>query len=123
MIGLYDMTYLTMPKPRLMMTTSMRASALFMHDTSSANTTAPGTERFIQKVERKIKEFFLRKQHFSRTFHATAKIKHVPFKLAKMDAVEHGQECLLTTYCDEFSQSILLIKLLAALLTTATFLQ
>ena len=62
MIGLHDKTYLTMPKPRLMMTTSMRASALFMHDTSSANTTAPGTTRVIEKVESKIHEH---SQHLS----------------------------------------------------------
>ena len=53
------------------------------------------------------------KQHFSRKLPATGKIKHAPLKITKMGAIEHGEECLLTTYCDDHSQTILLIKLLA----------
>ena len=41
----------------------------------------------------KIKEhsrICLGKQHFSRTFPATAKSKPTPFKIIKMDTIEHG---------------------------------
>ena len=38
----------------------------------------------------------------------------------KNDATEHGEECLLTCY-DGFSQTISLIKLLAAFFPTAFF--
>lgn len=36
-------TYLTIPKPKLTMTTSILATVLFRHETNSANTTAPLT--------------------------------------------------------------------------------
>ena len=35
--------------------------------------------------------------------------------MTKMDVVEQGEKCLLTTYCDDVSQTILIMKLLVTL--------
>ena len=32
------------------------------------------------------------------------------YQIIKMDTIEHGEECLLTTRCDDFGQTVLLIK-------------
>ena len=43
-----------------------------------------------------IQENFFVNKYFLQTFLATAKIKHAPFELTKMDTTEHGEECLST---------------------------
>ena len=65
-----------------------------------------------------IQENFFVNDYFLRTFLATAKIKHAPFELRKMDTTEQGEECLSTAYCDDYSQTISLVKLLAAFFPT-----
>ena len=52
----------------------------------------------LKENSRRFLNIFLRKQHFSRSFPATAKNKRAQFKIAKMDAIEHGEKRLLTTY-------------------------
>ena len=49
----------------------------------------------------------------------SAKIEHTPFIITKMGAIE--REDFSTTYWDDFGQTILLIKLLAAFFPTAEF--
>ena len=58
----------------------------------------------------KFEKLFLDNKLFPRTFPpATAKIKKRKLKITKMDAKYSGEECLITTYCEDFSQGILSI--------------
>ena len=57
----------------------------------------PGSYERVNIKVRNSLEYFWRKRHFSRTFPATVKIKHAQFKITRLDAIKHGEECLLMT--------------------------
>ena len=65
---------------------------------------------FIRNFESKFEEhsrtLFGRNNPFQDIFPTTVKIKHIQFKITKMDATEHGEQI---TYRDDVSKTILLM--------------
>ena len=103
-----------------------RDNASDLHSTDpffflTAKHTQPG---FIYKVERTFKNIqehvFGRNNTFQEHFPQQRKLDTLaPIKITKVGAIEHADP--LTTHCDDFSQIILLIKLMAAFFSVAKF--
>ena len=73
------------------------------------------TAGFIQQVESKTSKRF----SGARNFPEAAEMKRVPFQITEIDATKHGEECPVTC-CNDFSQTILLSKLLVELMDPLT---